>query len=95
MERDALVRRWLELTRTVLPGMAAAAGWPIDQDHCFMRVFLDHAMSGPWHRTVRRPATRFMTVEALAQAVAAAEHVVRHPDELDGFNRRSLAWRRT
>ncbi|MGI4951096.1 MAG: hypothetical protein ACRYGM_04770, partial [Janthinobacterium lividum] len=48
-ERERLARRWLELTRRVLPGMAAAEGWPICRDHCFMRVCLDNAMGRPWH----------------------------------------------
>ncbi len=93
-ERTALVERWLMLTRSVLPGMAAAAGWPIRADHCFMRVFLDHAMQGPWHRTVPRPAIRHMDLVALRRAVAAAEQVLAEPALLPALNARSLAWRR-
>ncbi len=93
-ERERLVARWLTLTRTVLPGMARAQGWPISADHCFMRVFLDHAMGGPWHHRVGRPAIRHMDDAGLSRAVLAAEHVVDHPGELPDFNRRSLAWRR-
>ncbi|MGI4951625.1 MAG: hypothetical protein ACRYGM_07445 [Janthinobacterium lividum] len=93
-DRERLVARWLELTRTVLPGMAAQQGWPISRDHCFMRVFLDHAEGGRWDRRVRRPAIRFMEDAALRRAVLAAEHVVAHPGELPAYNRRSLAWRR-
>jgi hypothetical protein len=93
-DRERLVARWLMLTRTVLPGMAAAQDWPISRDHCFMRVFLDHAEGGRWDRRVRRPAIRFMEDAALRRAVLAAEHVVAHPGELPEYNRRSLAWRR-
>lgn len=60
-----------------------------------MRVFLDHATGGPWHRTVRRPAIRFMEDAALRRAVAAAEQVLRHPEDLRPLNDQSLAWRRT
>ncbi len=91
--RQALVARWLALTRTVLPGMAEAAGWPIRSDHCFMRVFLDHAMGGRWDRTVPRPAIRHMAAEDLQRAVDLAETVVREPALLPDLNRQSLAWR--
>ncbi len=86
--------RWLELTREVLPAMADKHGWPIRFDHCFMRVFLDDAMGGPWHRVVRRPAIRHMETAALRRAVEAAERVVERPETLEGLNRQSLLWRR-
>ena len=85
--------RWLELCRDVLPGMAAAQDWPIRYDHCFMRVFLDHAMGGRWDRTVRRPAIRHMHTSDLRRAVGMAEAVVVHPGRLPGLNAASLAWR--
>ena len=91
--RAALVDRWLELTRVVLPGMAAANRWPIRLDHCFMRVFLDHAMQGRWDRTIPRPAVRHMPLDALQRAVATAEATVLDPTRLPGLNDESLAWR--
>jgi len=94
MDRVALVARWLELTRVVLPDMAAAAGWPIRLDHCFMRVFLDHAMQDRWDRTVARPAIRHMRDSDLRRAVELAEAVVAAPHRLPALNAQSLAWRR-
>ena len=93
MDRVALVARWLELTRVVLPDMAAAAGWPIRLDHCFMRVFLDHAMGGVWHERVRRPAVTHMATEDLRNAVALAEATVLAPESLAALNTQSLVWR--
>lgn len=91
--RAALVARWLELTRVVLPGMADAQGWPIRLDHCFMRVFLDCAMDGQWDLQVKRPAITHMTAADLHRAVQLAELAVREPERLPGLNRLSLAWR--
>ncbi len=88
--REALVARWLELTRDILPGMAATAGWPIRLDHCFMRVCLDAAIGRPWHEAVRRPAVRHLTGEQLARAVAVAERIRERPDELAALNTASL-----
>ena len=94
MDRDALLSRWLELTRTVLPGMARVQAWPIHDDHCFMRVFLDHAMQDRWDRTIPRPAIRHMPTDALARAVEAAERTIETPNLLPRLNTQSLSWRR-
>ena len=93
-EREGLLLRWLELTRHVLPGMAAAQGWPIRWDHCFMRVCLDNAIGRPWHEVVRRPAIRHLDLSQLRAAVAAAEGIVADPGTLPALNDASLAWRR-
>ena len=97
MERDRgeLVARWLHLTREVLPAMAGAHGWPIRADHCFMRVFLDHAMGERWDTSIQRPAIRHMQAADLARATALAESVVAAPALLPGLNAQSLAWRRS
>ncbi|RYC33445.1 GCN5-related N-acetyltransferase [Lichenibacterium minor] len=92
--RAALVSRWLELTRTVLPGLAAARGWPIRLDHCFMRVCLDAALGAPWTATVRAPAVRHMSDAQLAAAVAVAERLAAEPDALAALNRASIDGRR-
>ena len=91
--REALVSRWIKLTRDTLPGMATAQRWPIKLDHCFMRVFLDQAMGGQWDAIVARPAIRNMDVSDLARAIAMAETVVDDPALLPGLNAQSLAWR--
>lgn len=93
-ERERLALRWLELTRRVLPGMAAAQSWPIRLDHCFMRVCLDNALGRPWHEAVRRPALRHLDLHQLRAAVAVAEGITDDPRTLPALNDASLAWRR-
>ncbi|MDO9711514.1 hypothetical protein [Paracraurococcus lichenis] len=92
-DRAALLARWLDLTRRVLPGMAVAQRWPIRRDHCFMRVCLDAALGGRWDAAVRRPAIRHLTPAQLQAAVAAAARIAAEPGLLPGLNRQSLAWR--
>lgn len=89
-----LIARWLELTRTILPGMASAAKWPISLDHCFMRVFLDHAVGERWDASVKRPAIKHMPTEKLRRAVLLGEIVVADPGRLAALNAQSLEWRR-
>jgi hypothetical protein len=91
--RIPLEARWLALMREVLPGMAAAEGWPIRLDHCFMRVCLDAALGRPWHEAVRRPAIRHLTAEQFGKAVAIAERIRAEPALLPALNAQSLRWR--
>ena len=93
-EREHLVARWLHMTRTVLPGMAAIQRWPIRFDHCFMRVCLDNALGRPWPEVVRRPAIRHLELDQLRAALAVAERIQDDPDALPPLNQASLAWRR-
>ena len=92
--RAALLARWLELTRTVLPAMAAGQGWPIHLDHCFMRVCLDAALGAPWSATVKPPALRHMTDAQLAAAVTIAEEMAVEPHRLGALNSASIEGRR-
>ena len=94
MDRESLERRWMELTRVVLPGMAALERWPIRNDHCFMRVCLDAVFGGVLHHSIARPAIRSLADDELAQAVAVAEGIVIAPETLRALNQQSLAWRR-
>ena len=92
--RAALLQRWLELTRQVLPAMAPAQGWPIREDHCFMRVCLDAVAGAPWREVIRPPAVRHMSEAQLAAAVRVAEAIADRPETLAALNLRSLRQRR-
>ena len=93
-ERTILLERWLELTRRVLPAMAAAQGWPIREDHCFMRVCLDAVAGAPWRQVIRPPAIRHMSEAQLAAAVRVAQDIADRPDTLAALNSQSLRQRR-
>ena len=88
-----LVDRWLVLTRTVLPALAAERRWPIRLDHCFMRVCLDAALGVRWDTVVRRPAIRHLSDAQLRRAVAQAEAIIAEPDLLLRLNADSLRLR--
>ncbi len=90
---EALVARWLDLTRRQLPQAAVEHRWPIRLDHCFMRVCLDAAYGRPWHEVVARPAIRHASDADLARAVAVAEGVLAEPHTLSALNEESLCLR--
>jgi len=92
-DRQVLLERWLNLTRTHLPALAIQHGWPIRLDHCFMRVCLDASLGARWDSVVRRPAIRTLNVAQLAGAVAQAEAIVADPASLPRLNLASLRMR--
>lgn len=92
-DRTALLARWNDLTRRVLPGMAGVERWPIRLDHCFMRVCLDHAVGDVWTAHIPRPAIAHMDAPTLARAVAIAYGICDQPDTLPALNHQSLVWR--
>ena len=95
MDRAALERYWLELTRTTLPALAAARGWPVRADHCFQRILLDAATGGVWYDAIpRRPAYAHADDATLARAAALGEGAIDGSVDLSALNARSLAWRR-
>ena len=93
VSRDALLARWLLLTREILPGMAAGQSWPIRLDHCFMRVCLDAALGARWDTVVARPAIRHLSEAQLGRAVAHAEAIAAEPRLLAPLNQASLRLR--
>ncbi|MEM1379130.1 MAG: GCN5-related N-acetyltransferase [Pseudomonadota bacterium] len=95
MEREALERRWLRLTREVLPEEAKRrGGWPVHLDHCFQRILLDNAAGDVWYNVVpKRPAYRHAPDALLQTAVALGEQVLAGEADLGTLNRESLRLR--
>ncbi len=93
-DRAGLERRWLKLTREILPELAAARRFPVRHEHCFQRILLAAACGGRWADHVAgRPAYRRIDTERLAAAVALAERVTAGEADLDRLNIQSLRWR--
>ncbi len=96
MNRDDLLRRYLELVRVELPAAARRGRWVLRLDHCFGRVLLDDAVGRCWYDVLdrRRPAYRQLDDAQLAGAVALGERLLVEGDALlRGLNARSLRWR--
>lgn len=94
MSRAALEAAWLALTREELPGLAKLRGWPVQADHCFQRILLDHATGGCWYEAIPgRPAYRHADPAVLERAVALARAVVAGSADLHALNAQSLVWR--
>ena len=95
-DRYDLQERYLELTRVRLPKAARDGAWPVRDDHCFMRIVLDHLFEGCWydHLDRRLRAYRRLNDTQLRAAVALAERMLAEgPDLVMRLNAASLAWR--
>jgi hypothetical protein len=92
--REERERRWLSLTRDVMPSLAQERGWPVRADHCFQRILLDQACGGRWYDAIaRRPAYRHASDAQLDAAIALGDAVVAGIADLTQLNRQSLVWR--
>lgn len=94
--REALEDEWRRLTTCSLPWLALANGWPLTEDHCFMRIALDAAFSGCWydHLDKSRPAIRQISTADLGKAVAAVRRIeAEGVSALVELNDASFRWR--
>ncbi|MEO1404871.1 MAG: hypothetical protein AAFV54_00070, partial [Pseudomonadota bacterium] len=74
---SALTRkRWRHLVERRLPEAAPNRKWPINADHCFVRVLLDNVLEVPWRTVVRPPAWRNTPVHDLERAIKLGEAVL-------------------
>ena len=96
-DRARLLTRYRELVLEELPRRARASGWVVTADHCFGRIFLDHAVQGRWYDVLdrhRSPAFAQLDDVQLGVAVALAERVAAEGDPLlRELDAQSLAWR--
>ncbi len=96
MDRYDLQNRYLDLTRVTLPSLGRTRGWVVKEDHCFMRIVLDHLFADCWynHLDRRLRAYKQLNDTQLAQAVAIAERMSRADDKtISRMNAQSLVWR--
>ena len=93
--RERLVKRYLNLTKQVMPDMAREQGtdWPVVNDHCFQRIALDAVAGGVWYDHFARPAYKHLTESQAATAVALCERIINGSEDLTALNLQSLRWR--
>merc|ERR1712187_371264 len=95
--RNELEERWYSLMRTELPATAKAErGWPIQLDHCFMRVALDNYFGKCWYEVLdkRQGAVKSMSDNQLAGAIVVAERLLQGGrDVVITMNQKSLKLR--
>lgn len=93
--QTALIRRYRQLTGTVMPAAARAGrtGWPVRNDDCFQRIVLDTIRGGIWYDHIARPAYRHLSTKQAGHAVRLCEGILSGTTGLAELNRQSFAWR--
>jgi hypothetical protein len=96
--RMAIERVYLHLTNHTLPMKAEQAGWPIQDNHCFQRVLLDHLFQRVWYDALpagNRPAYKQLDNVQLGQLIWQAWQLI-HAEKKDvvRLNQQSLFWRK-
>lgn len=89
------VRRYLKLTKQVMPEMASsgAVNWPVSNDHCFQRIVLDAICGGVWYDHIARPAYKHLSATQAERAVQLCENIISGAADIRALNRQSLIWR--
>ncbi len=92
---DPLVTEYLRLTREEMPRLARGGrpDWPVQEDHCFQRIVLDHLCSGVWYDHLAKPAYKNMTQDQLQQAIGLCRRIISDDVDLKRLNQQSLMWR--
>ncbi len=96
LHRYELQDRYIELTRTELPGEARKCKWVVREDHCFMRIILDRLFSDCWYNHLDRRLTAYKQLnnQQLQRCIIMAEQILGGDTvALAEWNRDSLRWR--
>lgn len=98
-DRYELQARYLDLVRVELPHAARTdrgGRWCVTEDHCFMRIVLDHVCGGCWYDHLDRRLVGYkqLSVQQLARAVELAEAMLEGgPPVAWTMHAQSLRWR--
>ena len=96
VDKYDLQRRYLDLTRDQLPRLAESMRWCVRDDHCFMRIVLDHLFGGCWYDHLDRRLTAYkqLSPAQLAEAIGLCERMIEEGEPLVWrMQVQSLRWR--
>jgi len=96
--RRSMEQTYLNWTNKDLPRRAAAADWPVVENHCMQRIALDHLFRDCWYQHLdkdsQRPAYRQLNNLQLGRLLFLTYHMMHLPArEARHWNQRSLQWR--
>ncbi|PBP23217.1 putative E3 ubiquitin-protein ligase RING-2 [Diplocarpon rosae] len=73
----------------------AQPGWPVQLDHCFARIILDHVVGidTPWTEKIKSPAYKNMSREQLMASIALGDQILHGEADLMKLDEESLSVR--
>ncbi|PBP25675.1 putative E3 ubiquitin-protein ligase RING-2 [Diplocarpon rosae] len=96
-----LQEAWKQMYQRSLPSAAkskspAQPKWPVQLDHCFARIILDHVVGieTPWTEKIKSPAYKNMSREQLVASIALGHQILKGEADLMKLDAESLSVRR-
>ncbi|KAJ5051842.1 uncharacterized protein L3040_001612 [Drepanopeziza brunnea f. sp. 'multigermtubi'] len=89
---------WKQMYQRTLPSAAKAKApsqpkWPVQLDHCFARIILDHVVGGvgtPWTAKIKSPAYKNMSREQLVRSIDLGRQILEGEADLAALDGESL-----
>lgn len=81
------------LVNQVYPEQAKREGWPVCENHCFLRIIYDNLFEDCWYRHLDRkqPVISQLSADQLKKALEIAESL---PRKINLLNNKSIRFRR-
>ncbi len=64
------------------------------QNHCYLRMALDHIFKTKWDTKINRPAHKYLTDSQKVKVVKILENYITQPDLIQKHHKESLIFRR-
>lgn len=97
---EQLQASWKEMYQQTLPVAAKSKSpsqpkWPVQLDHCFARIILDHTVGvdTPWTEKIKSPAYKNMSRSQLEESIELGRWILEGSVELVELDEESLAVR--
>lgn len=91
---------WKQMYQEALPSAARCKApsqpkWPVQLDHCFARIILDHVVGidTPWTQKIQSPAYKNMSCEQLQESIALGRKILEGEAALVELDGKSLSLR--
>ena len=82
------------LANEALPKLAKERGWPITENHCFLRIAYDNLFGKCWYEVLNKKKAVLKQLD-LDQMDKVIEILRSIPDNLEDLNKKSLSFRKT
>jgi len=82
------------LANEALPKLAKERGWPVTENHCFLRIAYDNLFGKCWYEVLskKRAVLKQLDSDQMDKVIEILKSI---PDNLEELNKKSLRFRRT
>ena len=87
------IEKLKHLVNKVYPEQAKREGWPVFENHCFLRIVYDNLFEDCWYKHLdrKKPVLNQLSADQLKKALEIAESL---PSKIHVLNNKSIRFRR-